>query len=85
MPDGTRPWRTPRLWVGLGGAALLSAAVLKGVIEGNGNARIEGVMLLVVWSFLAGLVIGHRSGVRRVLAQDGVTDADGASRPTRQG
>ena len=64
MPESTSRWRTPQLWIGLGGAALLSAVVLKGVIEGNRNAQVEGIILLVIWSFFAGLVVGRRSGPR---------------------
>ncbi|MFJ9815929.1 hypothetical protein ACIRU3_11750 [Streptomyces sp. NPDC101151] len=67
MPESTSRWRTPQLWIGLGGSALLSGVILKGVIEGNRNAQVEGVVVLVIWSFFAGLVVGHRSGARRVL------------------
>ncbi|WP_143658356.1 hypothetical protein [Streptomyces sp. Tue6028] len=67
MSENASRRRTPQLWIGLGGIALLSAVVLKGVIEGNRNAQVEGVVLLVIWSFLAGLVVGHRSGARHKL------------------
>ncbi|MHB9848954.1 hypothetical protein ACSYGO_06865 [Streptomyces krungchingensis] len=67
MAEDASRRRTPQLWIGLGGITLLSAIVLKGVIEGNRNAQVEGVVLLVIWSFLAGLVVGHRSGTRHML------------------
>ncbi|MDX2593247.1 hypothetical protein PV343_13515 [Streptomyces sp. WI03-4A] len=45
---------------------LLVAEVIRGVIEGNRNAQVEAVILLVGCSFIAGGVVGYRAGVRRV-------------------
>ncbi|GAA2376701.1 hypothetical protein GCM10010378_15500 [Streptomyces viridochromogenes] len=67
MPESSSRLRTPQLWIGLGGSALLSAVVLKGVIEGARNAQLEAVILLMVWSFFAGLAVGHRSGARHMV------------------
>ncbi|MET9896909.1 hypothetical protein ABZZ47_43445 [Streptomyces sp. NPDC006465] len=66
MPESTIPWRSRQLWIGLGSLMLLSAVVIRGVIEGNRNAQVEAVMLLVGWAFIAGGLVGFRAGVRRV-------------------